>query len=111
MSIDHDFVEGAAAVRRLLGPKWSPHVMIALGDGRKRYNEIKESINQRLDGRDCLHTKVLTDTLRDMEAHGLVHRFENADVFPPAVTYELTPGAYELMAAIGPAASAARELP
>jgi DNA-binding HxlR family transcriptional regulator len=105
VSIDHDFIEGARAVRRLLRLKWSPDIMIALGDGRKRYNEIMESINHRhYDGRDCLQAKVLAETLRDMEANGLIRRFERPGAFPPVVEYELTPEAHELMAAMASAA-------
>jgi DNA-binding HxlR family transcriptional regulator len=65
-----------------VGDKWSVLIVALLGDGPKRFNEIKrlvEGISQRM----------LTLTLRGLERDGLVTRTVFPTV-PPRVDYELT---------------------
>ena len=62
--------------------KWTAMVVSVLGDGRKRFGDLKTSI-------DGISGKVLTETLRDLERDGIVTRHVYAEV-PPRVEYELT---------------------
>jgi DNA-binding HxlR family transcriptional regulator len=67
----------------LLADKWSAVVLYGLGEGPVRHGELVELIGG-------ISRKVLTQTLRRLEAHGLIHRHAHAGV-PPRVDYELTP--------------------
>jgi DNA-binding HxlR family transcriptional regulator len=67
----------------LLSSKWSVDVLLALGDGTRRYHELLEDL-------EPISEKVLTQTLRAMERDGLVGRRVHAEV-PPRVEYALTP--------------------
>ena len=67
----------------LLSSKWAVDVLLALGDGTRRYHELLEDL-------EPISEKVLTQTLRQMERDGLVARRVHAEV-PPRVEYALTP--------------------
>ena len=67
----------------LLTSKWSVDVLLALGDGSRRYHELLQDLTP-------ISEKVLTQTLRAMERDGLIHRQVHAEV-PPRVDYALTP--------------------
>jgi DNA-binding HxlR family transcriptional regulator len=67
----------------LLSSKWSVDLLLALGDGTRRYHELLEDLAP-------ISEKVLTQTLRAMERDGLVARRVHAEV-PPRVEYALTP--------------------
>jgi DNA-binding HxlR family transcriptional regulator len=67
----------------LLQSKWSVDVLLALGDGSRRYHELLGDL-------EPISEKVLTQTLRAMERDGLIHRRVHAEV-PPRVDYALTP--------------------
>ena len=73
--------ESRAALDRI-ADKWTCLVVYALVDGPKRHGELRRTI-------DGISQKMLTQTLRSMEADGLVHR-EVKEVVPPEVTYSLT---------------------
>jgi DNA-binding HxlR family transcriptional regulator len=62
--------------------KWTAMVVIALGDGRLRFRDLRATV-------EGISGKVLTDTLRDLERDGLIARHAYAEV-PPRVEYELT---------------------
>jgi DNA-binding HxlR family transcriptional regulator len=66
----------------LLSSKWAVDVLLALGDGTRRYHELLEDL-------EPISEKVLTQTLRAMERDGLVARRVHAEV-PPRVEYALT---------------------
>jgi DNA-binding HxlR family transcriptional regulator len=71
--------------RRLLdviGDKWKPIVLIILGQGMRRYGELQRCLPD-------VSKKMLTQTLRALEADGLLKRTVYAEV-PPRVEYELT---------------------
>ncbi|MDL2244893.1 helix-turn-helix transcriptional regulator [Parabacteroides sp. OttesenSCG-928-J18] len=66
-----------------LGDKWSILVLTTLKEnGRLRFSEIQRSIGD-------VSQRMLTVTLRSMEADGIVRREIYAEV-PPRVEYELT---------------------
>ena len=67
----------------LLSSKWSVDVLLALGDGTRRYHELLEDLSP-------ISEKVLTQTLRAMERDGLLVRRVHAEV-PPRVEYALSP--------------------
>ncbi len=67
-----------------IGERWTMFVILALADGRpKRFTEIKARVG-------VVTAKVLTETLRALEADGLVSR-EAYRESPPRVEYALTP--------------------
>ena len=67
----------------VLASKWSVGVLLALGEGSRRYHEILGEL-------EPISEKVLTQTLRTMERDGLITRHVHAEV-PPRVEYTLTP--------------------
>jgi DNA-binding HxlR family transcriptional regulator len=67
----------------LLASKWTVDVLLALGDGSRRYHELLGDLTP-------ISEKVLTQTLRGMERDGLIGRKVHAEV-PPRVDYALTP--------------------
>jgi DNA-binding HxlR family transcriptional regulator len=67
----------------LIADKWTALVVYALVDGPRRHGELLRTI-------DGISQKMLTQTLRRMEADGLVER-EVLDRAPPHVEYSLTP--------------------
>jgi DNA-binding HxlR family transcriptional regulator len=66
-----------------IADKWTCLVVYALVDGPRRHGELRRAI-------DGISQKMLTQTLRSMEADGLVSRTV-FDRVPPAVEYRLTP--------------------
>jgi DNA-binding HxlR family transcriptional regulator len=72
-----------------LGDKWSILVLTTLKvNGRLRFSGIQRTIGD-------ISQRMLTVTLRSMEADGIVSREVYAEV-PPKVEYELTPLGHEL---------------
>jgi DNA-binding HxlR family transcriptional regulator len=66
----------------LIADKWTTLVIYLLADGTARYSELHRSI-------DGISQKMLTQTLRDLERNGLVHRKVYPEV-PPRTEYTLT---------------------
>ena len=67
----------------LLSSKWAVDVLLALGDGTRRYHQLLADL-------EPISEKVLTQTLRAMERDGLIARHVHPEV-PPRVEYALTP--------------------
>ncbi|MFE3174045.1 winged helix-turn-helix transcriptional regulator [Amycolatopsis sp. NPDC059090] len=67
----------------LIADKWTVVVLAALSEGPVRHGALVELIGG-------ISRKVLTQTLRRLEAHGMVRRQAYAEA-PPRVEYELTP--------------------
>lgn len=65
-----------------IGDKWSVLIITRLGEGPRRFNEIKRMIGG-------ISQRMLTLTLRNLERDGLVSRTVTPTV-PPRVDYELT---------------------
>jgi len=66
-----------------IADKWSSLVLLVLSGGTHRYSEL----HRRIGG---VSQKMLTQTLRSLEADGLVRRTVHP-VVPPMVEYTLTP--------------------
>ena len=77
-----------------IGDKWSLLVVELLGEGTRRFTELKRDI-------DGISQRMLTRTLRQLERDGLVSRTVHP-VVPPRVDYALTPLGAILLEAIGP---------
>jgi DNA-binding HxlR family transcriptional regulator len=67
----------------LISDKWTALIVYALVDGPRRHGELRRTV-------DGISQKMLTQTLRRMEAQGLVER-DVLDRVPPHVEYSLTP--------------------
>ena len=65
-----------------IGDKWTVLVVQTLGDGSKRFNELRREI-------PSVSQRMLTLTLRNLERDGLVMRTVTPSI-PPRVDYELT---------------------
>jgi len=65
-----------------VGDKWSVQVVVQLGEGPKRFNELRRLV-------DGISQRMLTLTLRGLERDGLVTRTVYPTI-PPRVDYELT---------------------
>ena len=80
-----DVFDAACPSRRaleLIAGKWVPLILPALEHGPMRNNELL----RRLDG---ISQKVMTQTLKELERHGLVLR-EDLGTVPPHVNYRLS---------------------
>lgn len=66
-----------------VGDKWSVLIIVLLGDGTKRFSELRRTI-------DGISQRMLTHTLRGLERDGLVER-QVFPTVPPRVDYTLTP--------------------
>ena len=83
-----------------VGDKWTVLIVVLLGDGPKRFNEIKRLVGG-------ISQRMLTFTLRGLERDGLITR----TVFPTTpqrVDYELTKLGSTLWEAVEPLSSWAR---
>ena len=65
-----------------IGDKWTVLVVATLGDGPRRFNELRREI-------PSVSQRMLTLTLRNLERDGLVNRTVTPTI-PPRVDYELT---------------------
>lgn len=77
--------EDCRAVSEVLarvGDKWTVLVVSTLGDGPKRFNELRRALGS-------ISQRMLTLTLRGLERDGLVSRTVFPTI-PPRVDYELT---------------------
>jgi DNA-binding HxlR family transcriptional regulator len=72
-----------AEVLARVGDKWTALVVMLLGNGPKRFNELRRLIG-------TISQRMLTMTLRALERDGIVTR-EVFPTIPPRVDYELTP--------------------
>src|SRR6267378_7394331 len=91
---------GAASVLARVGDKWSVFVIMRLGDGPRRFNEIKRMVGG-------ISQRMLTLTLRGLERDGLVTRTVFPTI-PPRVDYELTKLGRSLWQAVEPLGTWAR---
>ena len=74
---------GVRQVLSRVGDKWTVLIINELGDGARRFNELRRQI-------DGVSQRMLTLTLKNLERDGLVSRTVTATA-PPRVDYDLTP--------------------
>ena len=72
-----------------VGDKWTVLVVVSLGAGSRRFNELRHAIGG-------ISQKMLTTTLRGLERDGFVTRKVFPTV-PPRVDYALTPLGHDLL--------------
>src|SRR4051794_33754463 len=87
--------EDCRAVSEVLarvGDKWTVLVVSVLGDGPKRFNELRRALGS-------ISQRMLTLTLRGLERDGLVTRTVFPTI-PPRVDYELTELGRSLLAPV-----------
>ena len=80
------------SILALIGSKWSMLILCSLRTAPHRTHQLK----RRVTG---VSAKMLTQTLRELERHGIVHREDFGEV-PPRVEYRLTPLGRSLAALI-----------
>ena len=79
----------------VISKKWALLIINALGNcGKLRFNKIMETLNG-------ISPKTLSDTLKDLQAEGLIERKSFAEI-PPRVEYSLTKDGAELRKSIIP---------
>ncbi len=77
---------GACPVRNVIDKisgKWSTLMLLALAAGPARFGQLRRMLPD-------ISQRMLTQTLRDLQRDGYVHR-EVHPTTPPSVTYSLTP--------------------
>ncbi len=85
-------IEGVIDV---IGKKWALLIINALGNcGMLRFNDLMKEL-------DGVSPKTLSDTLKELQAQGLVKRESYAEI-PPRVEYSLTKDGAELRESIIP---------
>ena len=77
-----DDCRAVSEVLARVGDKWTVLVVSTLGDGPKRFNELRRALGS-------ISQRMLTLTLRALERDGLVTRTVFPTI-PPRVDYELT---------------------
>ncbi len=81
-----------AACMSLLGGVWTSHIIWNLGDGQRRFSELRRAM-------PVISAKVLSARLKDLEERGVLSRAVLATT-PPSVEYSLTDLGEELIPAI-----------
>jgi len=98
-------VDGACPFVRdvltLVGDKWSVLVIVLLGGGAIRFNDLKRTI-------EGISQRMLTRTLRGLERDGLVMRSVHPTI-PPSVEYALTPLGRTLLKSVSELANWVRQ--
>ena len=77
------------ATLELIGGKYKALILWALSDGKFRFSQLRKKISNAT-------PKMLTQQLRELEAHHLIHR-EVYPIIPPKVEYSLTETGKSLM--------------
>jgi DNA-binding HxlR family transcriptional regulator len=67
---------------QVMGRKWKPLILYYLKDGPKRFGELRRCIPET-------SQKILTQTLREMEADGILVREVRSQI-PPNVSYSIS---------------------
>ncbi len=79
---EDDYICSVEVAVNEIGGKWKSLVLCTLKDGKLRFSEINRKIPK-------ITQRMLTKTLRELEAHGLISRTVYPEV-PPRVEYSLT---------------------
>ncbi|HZZ23845.1 MAG TPA: helix-turn-helix domain-containing protein [Roseiarcus sp.] len=78
----------------VLGGKWKPLILFHLAHGTRRYGELRRAVGTVSD-------KVLIQQLKELQADGIVNRFDYREI-PPKVEYSLTAFGNTLGKALAP---------
>ncbi|MDO5640597.1 MAG: helix-turn-helix domain-containing protein [Neisseria sp.] len=73
----------------IIGGKWKPAIVFHLMQGTRRFNELRRLMPEA-------SQRMLTLQLRELEAAGIVHRRDYAEM-PPKVEYSLTEFGHTLL--------------
>jgi DNA-binding HxlR family transcriptional regulator len=85
---------GLDAALYVLGGKWKPLILFHLAHGTRRYGELRRAVGGVSD-------KVLIQQLKELQADGIVDRFDYGQI-PPKVEYSLTAFGRTLGKALAP---------
>jgi DNA-binding HxlR family transcriptional regulator len=85
---------GLDAALFVLGGKWKPLILFHLAYGTRRYGELRRAVGTVSD-------KVLIQQLKELQADGIVDRFDYGEI-PPKVEYSLTAFGRTLSKALAP---------
>jgi DNA-binding HxlR family transcriptional regulator len=88
------FTCGLDAALFVLGGKWKPLILFHLAHGTRRYGELRRAVGTVSD-------KVLIQQLKELQADGIVNRFDYGEI-PPKVEYSLTAFGRTLAKALAP---------
>jgi DNA-binding HxlR family transcriptional regulator len=83
----------AREVLSRIGDKWSVYLILELGNGTRRFSDLRRGI-------DGISQRMLTVTLRGLERDGILVRTFHP-VIPPRVEYTLTPMGRTLLETLG----------
>ena len=97
----HEDCRAVSEVLARVGDKWTVLVVSTLGDGPKRFNELRRALGS-------ISQRMLTLTLRGLERDGLVTRSVFPTI-PPRVVYELTRLGHSLLAPVSELGTWARQ--
>jgi DNA-binding HxlR family transcriptional regulator len=86
--VNDSTVAFATVAISLLAGKWTPRVILALANGRRRF-----AVLQRL--LPGISHRILTKELRGLQKHGVIVRTVHPTI-PPSVEYELSDSGLEL---------------
>lgn len=89
------FVSGCPSrdLIEIIGNKWTLLIIAALAAGPMRTGDLQRRVGE-------ISSKMLAQTVKTLEAHGLVERRDYHEV-PPRVDYRLTPLGESLRAVVG----------
>jgi DNA-binding HxlR family transcriptional regulator len=82
-SLSHTECQRVGQVLSRIGDRWTMLIINELGDGPRRFNELKRQV-------EGVSQRMLTLTLKNLERDGLVSRTVTPGA-APRVDYELTP--------------------
>ena len=77
-----------------IGDRWTALIVGVLSEGPHRFGELRRAV-------EGISQKMLTQHLKELQRHGVVHR-ESYHEVPPRVEYSMTPAGEELLEALGP---------
>lgn len=89
-----EYTCGLDAAMAVVDGKWKPLILWELQDGPKRFNALHCSLAG-------ISQKMLTQHLKELQRHGVVHR-ESYHEVPPRVEYSMTAAGRELLDALEP---------
>ena len=90
--VDDDWQRTWHAVRDVLGSKWAFHVVRALAESERGFNDLEREL-------DGVTAKTLSERLRELRCLGFVEKEVHA-TSPPTTTYRLTDHGEELAAVL-----------